>query len=254
VISRNRIVIRRLLAEMPLFYTGFTGCTTKQKANFIIKIQDWYQSNFTWRHIRRARLVREINLQDWGGCQLFIDDINNDGFPEFLWLQSLGIYKSQLFLNKAPTIDHFLTTHGQDIFCLTATDQSGRILWQIGSPYSGPIPYLSHATEHMVTAADVDADGCIEVLSFNGSDELWMLDGISGQKKKVIQLPADNFATVKTGLRVLETGERIILVGVSDISYPPYQYANPWLFLDSSLNILYTKEFISAIPDSSIVL
>lgn len=218
----------------------------QEKKQLELAIQDWYQSTFAWRHIPRANLIREFSLEEWGGCQLFVRDINNDGLPEFLWLQSLGIYKSRVFLGTNAVVDRFLSAHGQDVFCLTATDLSGNVLWQIGSPYSGNTPYLSHATEQMVAVADVDADGKTEVLALNGSDELWLLDGESGSVKNRKRLPADNFATVKTGVAAAEIGERVILVGVSDVGYPPYQYANPWLFLDSSLNILSVREFLGA--------
>lgn len=211
-----------------------------------IRLGDWYRWNFEWRNIPQAILVDEIPTGDWGGCQLFIHDINNDGKPEFLWLQSCGIFKSKLYLNGNNARSEYLSQYGQDHFCLTATSPSGELFWQIGKPYSGSAPYLSHATERMITCCDLDGDGKIEVITFNGSDELLVLDGISGSIKDSMRLPADNFAIVKFGRTGTGAGDLHLLVGVMADAYPPYSYANPWLFFDPQLDLVHEGEYIGS--------
>jgi len=210
------------------------------------KVKDYYRYHVEWINKPKAKLVIEFDTKDWGGCQLFVGDINNDGEKEFLWLQSLGIFKSRLFDNINPIMDKNILKHGSNTFCLTATDKNGNVLWQIGHPYEGKKPYISHATEQMVEIADVDGNGEIEVLVLNSCDELLMLQASTGRIKNRVKLPLDNFATIVTGIVNPTTSERIILVGVSDKSYTPYSYANPWLILDSSLNILSTNEYKGA--------
>lgn len=211
-----------------------------------VRLGDWYRWHVTWRTIPRAWLVREIALHDWGGCQLFIHDINNDGKPEFLWLQSTGIFKSRLYSQDNSVNSKLLSAHGQGLFCLTATDQSGTILWQVGQPYVGSDPYLSHAPEKMVCCYDVDGDGRTEVLALNGEDALLILDGCTGSIKNSAHLPADNFAVVACGKSGPGSGDVVVLVGVMADAYPPHNYANPWLFLDSTLHVIHHGEYLGA--------
>lgn len=214
--------------------------------NQISRIKANYQSHYRWRNVPSAVIKGELDLSKFGGAQLFIADINGDNKNEFLWLQSQGIYKSKLHSNDSPAIKASLEKTGQSIFCLTATNIHGDIIWQVGLPYNGTEPYLSHATEQMVEIADVDGDGAVEVLVINSSNELLILNGPDGQTKKIIDLPADNFATVKTGVLDPDTKERTIIVGVTDKGYFPHSYGNPWLFIDPSLQIVAEKDYIGS--------
>ena len=209
-------------------------------------LRDWYHCRVRWRGMPQARLIGELSLGNWGGCQLFIEDINGDGAAELLWLQSAGIFKSRVFADVPGEHQEYFRTLGQDFFCLTATRQSGEILWQIGEPYAGDHPYLSHAPERMVRCADVDGDGRKEVLVLDGSDQLLVLDGVSGRQKASVRLPADNFSVVECGRTGPNPDDVRILVGVMDRGYPPHSYGNPWLFLDGSLQTVHQADYLGA--------
>lgn len=202
--------------------------------------RDWYYWHVKWRSIPHARLLREVPLQDWGGCQLFIEDINDDGELEFLWLQSAGIFKSGVYsLGK-----RYLPS--RRVFCLTATDQAGLVLWQVGKPYDGEDPYLSHATERMVCCCDVDGDGSTEVLVVNSTDELLVLDGRTGLTKNSTRLPADNFTAVACGRSGPGAGDVVVLVGVTADAYPPHSYANPWVLFNCKLDMIHKEDYLGA--------
>ena len=201
-----------------------------------------YGWNLKWRNVPEARLISELPLGEWGGSHLFVADINDDGVPEFLWLQSAGMFKSNIYLaSKA-----FLRSQREPIFCLTATDIRGNVLWQAGRPYSGSEPYVSHATDCMVHCADVDNDGHTEVLTFDGSDGLLMLDGQTGRTRKHVKLPSDNFAVMSSAPSRLVAGGVAIVVGVCDRAYEPHDYGNPWLFLDKDLEIVAQGDYLGA--------
>lgn len=210
------------------------------------QLQDWYQWHIAWRNVPKAELVTELNLGDSGGCQLFVHDINGDGIVELLWLQSPGMIKAKLYDHDQGKIGRYLCQCPARPFCLTATTLSGAILWQLGQPYSDTTPYLSHAAENMVACADVDADGAPEVLVLDNEGQLLVLEGRTGKVKASMVLPADNFAQVFVGTNPRDPMGVTILVGVMDQAYPPHPYANPWLFLDSSLQVVRCQDYVGA--------
>ena len=117
-----------------------------------------------WRGLPHARLVRELDLGSSGGDSLFVADINGDGRPEFLWLQSAGIFKSDLFARNPGFRERNDPGFDPRRFCLTATDSSGHVLWQQGTPYGRDWPsYVSHVSDEMVAVGDFDADGQAEL-------------------------------------------------------------------------------------------
>ena len=73
----------------------------------------------------------------------------------------LGIFKSQIYFDRARFRDryNFLKSEDLDLLCLTATDIDGQVLWQYGKPHADGRPYCSHAAERMVCCHDVDGDG-----------------------------------------------------------------------------------------------
>ena len=206
-----------------------------------IRLRDWYSGNFCWRNVPRSKPIAQINLHRSGGGQLFVRDINGDGKPEFLWLQSPGIFKSKIYKKEVVGLE-------RDLFCLTATDTAGNVLWQIGKPYSGEVPYCSHACERMVAVGDIDRDGAVEVIVLDSQNRLLILNGGSGQTKSTMKLPADNFCTVivEDDHAWLDGGGAAVLVGVMADAYQPYAYCNPWLFYDSNLNLLHKGEYLGA--------
>ncbi len=199
------------------------------------------------RNLPQATLMSEISLGNQGGSQLFIGDINNDGIKEFIWLQSAGIFKSDLFAQNEHFNERLDPGFNQHLFCLTATDQNNRLLWQVGAPYTQSSPsFVSHACERMVSIADIDADGQNEVIVLDSSNNLLILDGLNGKVKASIKLPADNFSIVKTSTKEGTRQGNRILIGNADKPYMPYEYGNPWLFYNGNFELIHQGEYIGA--------
>lgn len=202
------------------------------------KIQSW----LFWSKVPQSLLVSKSTLYEYGG-RLFIEDINNDGVYEFLWLQTSGIYKSKLYKN---IIQNYYGNDNKEVFCLTATDQNNNILWQIGTPYTGHIPYLTHADELMLTTFDVNNDGCKEVLVIDNNSQILIINGKNGFVEEKILLPDDNFSIICCTPKNKFSNDFMIIVGVMDRGYKPHSYANPWLFIDSKFNIISERDYIGA--------
>jgi hypothetical protein len=178
-------------------------------------------------------LVREIDLQGYGGPEVYVWDVNGDGKPELVWVQDCGIYHSRIFPDRYPRWAHLRDTPF-DLFCVTATTAAGEVLWQYGTPFRGAEPYCSHAGESVLACADVDGDGVAEVVGVSDR-HLLVLDGPTGRLERRAELPADNFAIVRlahTGPGTTSTGWTI-LVQNSEAAYEPYQYGQPALFYDA---------------------
>ena len=200
-----------------------------------------------WRSVPRAELIAEIDLRNWGGAELFVADVNGDGRPELLWLQSKGIFKSQLYqdCHRFGNRYAFLATEDLDLLCLTVTDINGAVLWQYGTPNFDSNPYCSHAAEGMVCCHDIDGDGEMEVLVL-GRRDLLVLEGRSGRLKASQKLPADNYALLTCIENSPLPGDVTTLVTVMDAAYEPHSYGNPTLFLNSRLDILRQDDHIGS--------
>jgi len=196
------------------------------------------------RAVPEAALLREIQLGNWGG-RLFVEDINNDGLKEFLWLQTAGMFKSKIY-DQSQGVKNYFDIVGRDIFCLTATDQHGDILWQTGAPYSGEYAYLSHAAEHMLAFGDINNDGYKEILVFDESSHLLVLSPLDGAIIKKIQLPADNFSIVHYIQEAEDASSFKILLGVTDRGYPPHPYGNPRLIMNNQFEVISSKDYRGA--------
>jgi len=186
-----------------------------------------------WTGVRQAKFIGEYSLQDWGSDELFIYDINNDGIPEFLWLQSQGIFKSDLYVRRDFKKYHFLEdSRGLD--CLTATNTKCEILWQVGKPFEGSQPYCSHAGEQMVTVYQT-TNRVPKIAMLAAPNVLRVVDGKYGNIDHELELPADNFALIKTAYS--KSGHHFI-IGVMDAGVNPFSYGNPTLVLNSSFEIM----------------
>jgi hypothetical protein len=136
-----------------------------------------------------AHLVKSLDVKEFGAETLRFGDLNADGAPDLLFVQS---------------------RYGtREISCLTATTLQGEVLWQVGapSPENGRI-----YSDLPVQVYDWDADGRNEVLYVEQADYVepydptrWyrerakrygesatmvVLDGVSGQEKRRFPLPA----------------------------------------------------------------
>ncbi len=135
----------------------------------------------------KTQLVSDIHSQDFGAETLRIGDLNGDGAPDLLFVQSIF--------------------HTREITCLTATTIFGEKLWQVGAPSAengriyGDLP---------VQVYDWDNDGANEVLyvrqaryaelfegpyrerarRYEGNATMVVLDGLTGNEKSTFPLPA----------------------------------------------------------------
>ncbi len=187
-------------------------------------------------------LQAERDLPLYGGIP-FCVDLDGDGSTDILWLQSAGIFSSIIF-------DKLLAKRGtgrtdRDHFCLTATDASGKILWQIGKPWRGKRPFVTHCAERSLDCADIDADATLEVVCIRG-DKLLVIDATNGAVERSVALAADNAQIVVLGHTGPRPADWTILVKNTESAYKPHEYANPAWFYDPTLRLLKTADYLGA--------
>ncbi len=189
-----------------------------------------------------ALLDRELTIAPHGGIP-FTADLDGDGAHEILWLQSPGLFHSRVF--DKPPWNGYITDAERDHFCLTATRPDGQQLWQIGEPWPGDRPFITHCAERAVDAADIDGDGRIEVVCVRGG-ELLVLDGLSGAVERKTAIPADNGQIVRLAHTGAGPKDWTILVKNSESAYAPHEYANPAWFYTPELDLIKTADFLGA--------
>ena len=136
----------------------------------------------------KARVLSRIDIRDFGAETVRIGDLDGDGGPDLLFVQS-----------------HF---GSRQITCLTAATISGQVLWQVGnpSPDNGGI-----YSDLPVQIHDWDGDGRNEVLyvrqakyldpydgkgvrerasQYEGHATMVVLDAATGREKRTFALPA----------------------------------------------------------------
>ena len=188
------------------------------------------------------RMVSEFSLDNHGGIP-FPADLDGDGQVELLWLQSPGLFHSKVF--DVPPWQGRFSEAERSHFCLTATNATGEVLWQLGEPWRGGRPFVTHSAERAVDWADVDGDGCLEILCVR-RNELLVLDAGTGEVKASVETPADNAQIV----RVAHTGpgpkDWVVLAKNAERAYPPHEYANPAWFYNSELRLVKTADYLGA--------
>ncbi|MCP4639553.1 MAG: PQQ-binding-like beta-propeller repeat protein, partial [bacterium] len=162
---------------------------------------------------------------------------------EVLWLQSPGLFHSNVF-DKPPWKGRFSEAERRH-FCLTATDAEGEVLWQVGEPWDGDRPFVTHSAERALDAADLDGDGGLEIVCVR-RDEVLVLDGKTGAVEKSVEAPADNAQIVRIGHTGPGSKDWTILVKNAESAYPPHEYGNPAWFYDAGLNLLKTADYLGA--------
>ncbi|CAN5398922.1 hypothetical protein BH23BAC1_BH23BAC1_21100 [soil metagenome] len=216
----------------------------KTKYTFKASIEQIINKKY-WNSIPAIEMDEKLNFGINGGSKLIVEDLNNDGCNEFIWIQTAGIFKSKIY-EKSSEIKIYKNNIGQeDVFCITSTDEKGIIQWQIGKPWEGDKPYLCHGHEQIIVTADVNGDGFQELLTFDAGNKLLIIN-FKGEIIKEIILPNDNFSIVyfvKTGSG---KNDFILVIGTMDIGYSPHPYANPWLILDNNFEIISCKDYLGA--------
>lgn len=209
----------------------------------------------------QAKLINQVSLDEIGSpVELFFVPARPGSQAQFVWLESMGIFMSRIFLNawrgeesagikrvvaqllrwlRIPYAYRFrhLRKEKFGLFCMTRTDAGARILWQGGQRSEYPY-YCSHMGESLLRIADINGDGRDEIVAVCGPGRIGVFDYDTGALVQETRLPSDNFSTI----RLAKTGPRpddwSILTATSDAGYPPHTYSNPTLLLDSRLRVL----------------
>jgi len=198
----------------------------------------------------RFRLASEVPLGQYGGIP-FCVDLDGDGDVDILWLQSPGLFSSEVF-NRPPWKNR-ITEAEKKLFCLTATDVEGTVLWRIGNPWlvpgaggqPKPRPFITHGAARSVHWADIDGDGTLEVV-FTRRDELLLADARGGKIERAVKTATDNVRTVCVGRTGPAPTDWTILAKNPESAYPPHEYANPVWFYDRNLKLLKTGDYLGA--------
>ncbi len=183
----------------------------------------------------KATLKASVSLGNFGADIVKLADINNDGNYELLLLQTAGQLRSRLYVSRNDVDDV-----DRSLYCLTATDLDGNILWQDGTPYDREIPYTCHGGEQMLLVEDLDADGRMEVAVIRGR-ELAILDGATGECKRSVMLPADNMVSLFSAQLGAADEGRQLICKVNDSSCPPWKYANPTMIFNPDLSVRHDQ-------------
>ena len=171
-------------------------------------------------------LSAEVSLGQFGGVPYCVE-LDGDGDVEILWLQSAGIFSSTVYDDTSWR--NKIRDAERKLFCLTATDGGGKVLWQLGRPWKGDRPFLSHGNERTLDCADIDGDGIIEVVCARGS-EILIIDGKQGTIERSVTVVSDNIRTICLGHTGLGSADWTILAKNHERAYKPYEYANPTCF------------------------
>jgi len=113
----------------------------------------------------KLKLVKKIDLKDFGvGRNIRFGDLNNDG-------------KIDILLGQV--VHHGPKDRNSELSCLTAIDQEGNQLWQLGDAD----PWKNHLTNDVAFQIhDVDGDGKTEVV-YVMDMEIIVADGATGKTK-----------------------------------------------------------------------
>ena len=127
----------------------------------------------------QCKLWKKINTPGFGAARAMrLGDLDNDGRIDFLIAQNMPFFGGNY--NR--------------ITCLTALDQEGRMLWQIGTP-DPEHAWLTY--DVAVQIHDLDGDGQTEVIM---AQENWIkvLEGRSGMEKARYPVPSSEILPEET--------------------------------------------------------
>ena len=176
-----------------------------------------------------AKLIRTINTSAFPSNEAYAADINGDGRMEILFLQAPGTFQSGVF----DSAERKVAEEMKNVFCLTAVDGGGEVLWQYGTPFrDGRWP--SHVADQAVWCGDIDGDGRVEVVAIR-RQKLVVLDGATGRLLRSTMLDADNYSILigfdtRHGVR--------LLVKNSERGFEGYWYGDPACIYDAELDLV----------------
>ncbi len=179
------------------------------------------------------------DVRPWGCPAFVVDDVNGDGKNEVLFIQSAGAHANEVFDPRYPEYPGYKTgTEEQDLFCMTLTDGTGEVLWQVGEPWALERPFSWNGGD-FCEIADVDGDGRVEIMLIHKS-ELRVYDGLTGALRRTHVMPHAGFyfaRAVKT-----DHSGRLHIFTKSVTSSNTHSYGNPSLLLDHDFNVVWEKE------------
>ncbi|MCC6679948.1 MAG: hypothetical protein IT445_03505 [Phycisphaeraceae bacterium] len=182
--------------------------------------------------IPQAHLIQTLSFAGFRADEVYPLDLDGDGQREILALQSPGIYQSDVFDNTRWKV----AADVKSIYCLTAIDDEGRVLWQRGEPYTATLAYDSHVADQMVCAVDLEGDGHKEVALLHGN-QLVILDAVTGREQRSVTLDHDNYTIIQPWLT--SAGMRLVVKN-TEAPYDGHWYADPTLVYDSSVQLLFS--------------
>jgi hypothetical protein len=198
--------------------------------------------NRQWATVKNISPIKKFELGNFGGSKLILADLNFDGHEEMIFLQTAGMFRSTLFKENFTSGQFFKKTN-EVPFCITATKNTGEIMWQIGKTWSQNTPYLCHGHEEIIKIADVNNDGFLEIITFDNEDNLLIINK-EGEIIRKVKLPNDNFSIIYHV--PLNGNDFVIVIGTMDRGYDPHPYGNPWLILNSSFEIISLCDYLGA--------
>lgn len=177
---------------------------------------------------REASLLQTIPFAGFRADEIFPGDLDGDGRIEYLCLQSPGIYQSAVFAGTEWEIPR----DQRDLYCLTAIDGIGRVLWQYGKPWLSSFEYANHCADQMIWCGLSFGRGQPEIALLRQA-YLEILDGATGMVRRSRELDADNYAIVRC-MRC-KAGPRL-LVKNTERPYGNHWYGDPAHIFDGDLN------------------
>lgn len=144
-----------------------------------------------------VKLIRRINLENFGCECMVAGDINRDGRAEFVFFQGPGMLAADSFKPGARSSygARYTTPEDQALDCMTALDLAGRILWQRGQPWPYQHPFRTHGGRQMALIADLDGAGAAELARIRGN-QLQLIDGRTGALRAAAALDNDGYSQI----------------------------------------------------------
>lgn len=179
-----------------------------------------------------AQLIQTLDLSAFPSNEAYPADLDGDGRMEFLFLQAPGISQSDVF----DASDRRVAEEKKNVYCLTAVDRDGSVLWQYGEPFAGGGRWPSHVADQGVCCADIDGDGRAEVVTVRRR-RLVVLDAATGRVRRETELDADLYSIVRVfGAR----GGVRILVKNAERAFEDqgYWYGDPACLYDADLKLV----------------
>ncbi len=154
----------------------------------------------------RIDILTEIDLHDFGEIHVHPGDVDGDGRLELVFAQG------QDHAGPAPSTGFY--PHEKVIWCVTAIDLEGNVLWQHGRPRPDADPNRKYHGRGPVVVHDLDGDGSAEVVYVTaptcGDCRLRLLHGTDGSLVREVRTWA-SYSLFPADLRGLERKGDLVL-------------------------------------------